>query len=75
MLFLLDVFDTRSRQNDPGGFEKKVTILAFKAHRKDRKGATETAQGSWADDGQTLAVSVWPTVEMYLLARLVHVAT
>ena len=34
MLILLDVFDTRSRQNDPGGFEKKVTILAFKAQRR-----------------------------------------
>ena len=31
---LLDVFDTRSRQNDPDGFEKKVTILAFKAHKE-----------------------------------------
>ena len=70
MLFLLDVFDTRSRQNDPGGFEKKVTILAFKAHKKGSQQATSSSQGPWSDDGQTLAVSVWPTVEMYL-----HVAS
>ena len=45
-------------KDDPDGFEKKVTILAFKA--RNTRVASVGRVGCHVG-GQTLAVSVWPT--------------
>ena len=46
---------------------EKGDHLGVQSTKKGRNEATSSSQGPWADDGQTLAVSVWPTEnERYL---------